>query len=143
MPKIEFTSTIRAPRSLVFAQLANSENLPKMVSAYKTVRVKGKEGDWEICEAEAEAFGAKMRGILKRRFHPDDKIEEVIESNMATGTNTITLVEAPEGTTVHYLADIRLKGSLAKILGPLASRRLKKSFEEDAMKTRNFIEGAR
>ena len=101
---------IKAPRSFVFAQLADSGNLPKMVSAHKEVRVKGKQGDWEICEVEAEAFGTKLNGTLRRRFHPDDTIEEVIESGMAAGTDTLTLRDAPGGgTAVHYLADLKLR----------------------------------
>lgn len=43
MRRFELSSTIKAPRGFVFAQMANPENLPKMVSVYKTVRVKGKE----------------------------------------------------------------------------------------------------
>ena len=114
-----------------------------MVSAYKEVRVKGKQGDWEICEVEAEAFGTKLNGTLRRRFHPDDTIEEVIESGMAAGTNTLTLRGAPGGgTAVHYLADLKLKGSHGKILGPFSAGRLKKSFEDDAKRTRDYVEAA-
>ena len=61
---------------------------------------------------------------------------------MTTGTNTLALRDAPGGTAGHYLADLKLKGSLGKILGPFSAGRLEKPFEDDAKKTRGYIEAA-
>lgn len=111
MPRFELDSTVKAPRSFVFAELCKSENLPETVSIYRSLRPKGKEGEWELSEFEAEGFGTKITGILKMKFYPDSKIEEVVESSMATGTNTRTFEDSPEGTNIHYSFDIKLKSA--------------------------------
>ena len=140
MPKIEHVSFVKAPRSFVFGQLANSENLPKMVGAYKSVRIVGRERNAEVVEAEVETFGTKAKGTLRRVYHPDDRIEESLESDLATGTNILTLDDVPEGTRIRYSADFTLKGALAWVLGPLVTIGLRNAFAEDSERTKRFIE---
>ena len=142
MPKIEHVSFVKAPRSFVFGQLANSENLPKMVGAYKSVRIVGRERNTEVVEAEVETFGTKAKGTLRRVYHPDDRIEETIDSEMATGTNILTLDDVPGGTRIRYSADFTLKGSLAWLLGPLITVGLRNAFEKDSERTKRFIEAS-
>lgn len=141
-PKIDATVIVNAPRSFVFAQVSNSENYPKMVSSYKSVRRKGKEREWSIYEVETEVFGSKSTGIQRRRSHPEDMTEDFYESDMASVHGIITLEEVPEGTKLRLQMDMQFKGALAKMLGPFVSGRMKKGVEDTKREIKEYLEAA-
>lgn len=140
-PKADASIIVNAPRGFVFAQLSNSENYPKIVSSYKSVRPKGKEGEWDVYDVEVHAMGSTITGIQKRRSHPEDWTEDVMESEKATVHSVITFEEVPGGTKVRLQMDMKLKGTL-KLLGAFAAGSFGKSVEETGTQVKGYLEAA-
>jgi hypothetical protein len=132
MPKIELVKIMHAPRGYAYSVMANAENLPKITKSFKSVKLLGKEGDADIIDAEAEVMGWISKWKIKRRYFPNERIEQETDNDRAVGKATFTFSDVPEGTKVTLLNDITLKGVLGKLFGGLAKGRLEK-FEDENM----------
>ena len=140
MPRIELTKTIRAPRGYAYSVLANIEDLPKALKSYKSAKLVGKEGDVDIIEAEVEVEGRTSTWKIRRRYFPNERIEEGIDNDRAVGKATITFSDVPEGTKLTLINDATFKGAVGKLLGGLAKGRLEKYLDEDLESYKSYVE---
>jgi len=140
MPRIELTKTIRAPRAYAYSVMANTEDLPKALKSYKSARLVGKEGDVDIIEAEVEVEGRTSTWKIRRRYFPNERIEEGIDNDRAVGRATLTFSDVPEGTKLTLIDNATFKGSVGRLLGGLAKGRLEKYLDGDLESYKSYVE---
>ena len=140
MPRIELTKTIRAPRGYAYSVMANTEDLPKALKSYKSTRLVGKEGDIDIIEAEVEVEGRTSLWKIRRRYFPNERIEQGIDNDRAVGKATITFSDVPEGTKLTLIDDATFKGTVGRLFGGLAKGRLEKFLDDELESYKSYIE---
>jgi uncharacterized membrane protein len=140
MPRIELTKTIRAPRGYAFSVMANTEDLPKVFKSYKSVKLVRKEGDVDIIEAEVDAMGWTSIWKIRRRYFPNERIEEGVDNDRAVGKATLTFSDVPEGTNLTLIDYATFKGTVGKLFGGLAKGRLEKYIDEDLESYKSYVE---
>ena len=140
MPRIELTKTIRAPRGYAFSVMANTEDLPKIFKSYKAVKLVGKEGDVDIIEAEVTVEGWTSMWKIRRRYFPNERIEEGVDNDRAVGKATLTFSDVPEGTKLTLIDYATFKGTVGRLLGGLAKGRLEKYIDGDLESYKTYVE---
>ena len=140
MPRIELTKTIHAPRSYAYSVMANTEDLPKALKSYKSVKLVRKEGDIDIIEAEVDAMGWTSMWKIRRRYFPNERIEEGVDNDRAVGKATLTFSDVPEGTKLTLIDYATFKGTVGKLFGGLAKGRLEKYIDEDLESYKTYVE---
>ena len=140
MPRIELTKTIRAPRGYAFSVMANTEDLPKIFNSYKSVRLVRKEGDVDIIEAEVEVEGWTSTWKIRRRYFPNERIEEGVDNDRSVGKATLTFSDVPEGTKLTLIDYATFKGTVGRLLGGLAKGRLEKYIDGDLESYKTYVE---
>jgi hypothetical protein len=140
MPKIESVRSMHAPRGYVYSVMASAEDIPKVWKSFKSVKLLGKEGDADIIEAEVDAMGWTSMWKIRRRYFPNERIEEEIDNDRSVVKATVTFSDIREGTKVTVLDDITLKSAVGKLLGGLAKGRLEKFIVQGIESYKSYVE---
>jgi ribosome-associated toxin RatA of RatAB toxin-antitoxin module len=136
---LEQTQVVKAPREHVFQAFADFEAWPKFSTYFKRVTVTERAGNTLHFDTEVKVMGRKTKRTEKWVLTPPEQIQ--MEGAVMGSTNTTLWKFEPvsEGTRLTAVVDAQLKG-WAKLLGPLAKRRVRALLRNEMHAFVNFVE---
>jgi len=132
--KYDVVKQTKAPMSKAMDYYMHPENLPKIHPDFvKDVKILGAEGNTIKLEQHMEMMGRKLRAVnTMTRNDAEHKFEvDTVEGDGKGSKITIALREIPNGTEMHYWAEMEL-GALGFFVKGRAKASFEKVAEEDA-----------
>ncbi len=109
---------MRAPREKVYAAYTDFEAMPRWSRQVTAVRVVGREGAMVRMESEGHSGGRPQVSVAMLTLSPPERVETESETRFTRTRRTVRFEEAPEGTRVTAVLDVRVKGVWACVLSP-------------------------
>ncbi len=137
---IEQTQVVKAPREQVFQAWNDVEAWPSFFDFFKRVKLIERVGNTAHLEADVKFMGREAKRTEKHVLSPPEQVQVEGEMEGMTNTSLWKFEPVPEGTRVTAVIEAQLKGRWAKILGPLAKRRLQGLVRESLESFAKYVE---
>jgi len=139
---IEATEVSKAPMDKVFRIASDYESVPKWSKFYKSVKIVNRVDNVTDLEVETHAFGMNEKGPGKAIATPPNKLELQGNPKEFVRDAVFTLETVPEGTKLTYVADVKLSGVIATIVGPFEKHRIESLAKDEVKSLARYAESA-
>jgi ribosome-associated toxin RatA of RatAB toxin-antitoxin module len=120
----ELEQVVKASPEKVFQAYGDYETWPRWSDLFSRVTVVKREGNTVHLATEAKILGRTFKGTETHEETPPHGTRNEAQGPSYVARTLWKFEPVPEGTKITWILDAELKGALAKLLGPFASRRL-------------------
>ena len=131
---------MKAKREKVYAAYTDFETWPKWSRQVTTVRVIRREGSTVSIESESVSGGRLRITVAKLTLSPPEGVETEGETRLIRAKRTVRFEDAPEGTKVTAVLDVRVKGPWAWIFAPRGKDEAESSAREGLTSFAEYVE---
>ena len=137
---VEVSYVVKAQREKVYAAYTDFEAWPKWSKQATTVRVVRREGGTVSIENEIVSGGRLRITVAKLTLSPPEGVETEGETRLTKTKRAVRFEDAPEGTKVTAVLDVRVKGLWASIFAPRGKDEAESSAREGLRDFAEYVE---
>jgi len=116
------------------------ENWPKYFDFFTRVTVTERAGNTARLDTRVKFMGREAKRMEKYVLAPPERVKVEGEMEGMTNTSVGKFETVPEGTQLTVVIEVQLRGRWAKILGPLAKRRLQGLVRQSIQGLARYVE---